>query len=306
LYGLDLTAGCGHGCLFCHIRGSARYPGDRRLLFDPATTERVRLALDRLSVPPRRIVLSPHSDPLPPDRDVRAEALRILDLLRDRAIPVLVMTRGRISRPFVSCLSRNPGLARVAVGWITMNRRLSRALEPAAAPPDARLRGLTRLVEAGVPVEARLEPLIPGLTDTRDNVMPLLERLARAGVREVVVHYLFLHPSMTDSLMAGLSEFGRAEQVTDEFEGGPAFSLGTLGQTKHLPLETRRQGLARLLAWGAEFGLQVRTGHSQNPDFPQIPVIDKAPSASMGSKGGRVGQGREGFFRSARSVTSST
>lgn len=281
IYGLDLTAGCGHGCAYCHIRGSVRYPGESKVLFDPATNERLVDALAKLPKPPARVVLSPNSDPLPPDRDVRAEALRIVRTLLERGIPVQIMTRGRIGRSMVELLARHPNLVRVAVGLFTLQRGLAGALEPRAAWPEVRLRGLARLVLEGVPVEARVEPLIAGLTDTRENLAPLFEELARVGVGDVIAHYLFLLPAMEGPLQQALGQFGWSEKVFEDYGQGPSFAVGSIGMTRHLPVETRRVGLARLLAWGAEFGLTIRTGQAQNPDLPKFETLTRpaAPKA---------------------------
>src|SRR5437588_771995 len=75
VFGLDLTAGCVHGCAFCHIRGASRFPGEGRILFDPRVPARLPAALDSLAEPPRLVVLSPASDPLPPVRAVREATL---------------------------------------------------------------------------------------------------------------------------------------------------------------------------------------------------------------------------------------
>jgi DNA repair photolyase len=69
-----------------------------------------------------------------------------------------VLTRGRVPPALVEVLAAAPGRCRVAVGLTSLDRGLVRRLEPLAAPPRVRLRGLARLIEAGVRVEARLEP----------------------------------------------------------------------------------------------------------------------------------------------------
>src|SRR5438045_3616852 len=69
-FGIDLTAGCPHGCRFCYIRGLSRYPGEGRVLFDPHVARRLVPELNALAEPPRQVVLSPASDPLPPVRAV--------------------------------------------------------------------------------------------------------------------------------------------------------------------------------------------------------------------------------------------
>ncbi|CAN5846291.1 hypothetical protein BH23PLA1_BH23PLA1_01150 [soil metagenome] len=270
IYGIDLTAGCGHACSFCHVRGSALFPGEGRILFDPSVVEQVEGALDELPSPPRLIVLSPWSDPLPPIRAVREVTLRLTRRLLERGLEVLTITRGRVPKELITLLAEHRDRARVAIGLTTLSRPLARVLEPLAPAPGARLKGFDRLVQAAVPVEIRLEPLIPGLTDTRENLAPMFRELARIGARRVVAHYLFQHPAILSPLKEALGPLGHSERLTDDFEGGPVFPVGSLGLVKHYPRETRREGLARLIAWGAEHGLIVETGSAQNPDLPRL------------------------------------
>jgi hypothetical protein len=182
----------------------------------------------------------------------------------------------------VELLARRPDLVRVAVGIFTRERGLSEALEPLAARPEVRLAGLVRLVHEGVPVEARVEPLIAGLTDTRENLAPLFDRLSRIGVTDVITHYLFLLPAMEGPTKQALAPYGWSEKLIEDFNDGPAFAVGSIGTTRHLPVDVRRAGLARLLSWGAEFGLNVSTGQAQNPDLPRLESV-----ARVGASKGR-------------------
>jgi DNA repair photolyase len=279
LYGLDLTAGCALGCSFCYVRGTARDPGPGRLLFDPEVAALIGPALDAMGRPPRRVVLSPSSDPLPPIREVRDASIRVMETLLGRGIEVVLMTRGRVTRDVVSLLASAPGLVHVAVGVATLGRSLSRLLEPMAPPGRSRLKGIGRLIEAGVPVEVRLEPLMPALTDTRENLRPLFRELGRVGVRDVLAHYAFLQPAIIPSLREALAPLGHSERLVDLYEGGPVFSVGEAGATKHLPLDARREGLARVISLGAEAGLIVRTGPGQNPDLPRLEPSTPPPQA---------------------------
>ncbi|QDV35783.1 SPL family radical SAM protein [Tautonia plasticadhaerens] len=292
LFGLDLTAGCALGCSFCYVRGTVRDPGPGRLLFDPDVSSLVGPALDAMERPPARVVLSPSSDPLPPIREVREATLRVIETLLGRGIGVVLMTRGRVTRDVVRLLRSAPGLCRAAVGVSTLGRTLSRALEPMAPPGRARLAGIARLIEADVPVEVRLEPLIPALTDTRENLRPLFRELGRIGARDVLAHYAFLQPAVIPSLREALAPLGHSERLVDLYEGGPVFSLGEAGATKHLPLDARRDGLARVISWGAESGLIVRTGSSQNPDLPRLDPSTPPPSQPAPPRRTEKGRGR--------------
>jgi DNA repair photolyase len=282
VYGIDLTAGCGHDCVYCPARFSSRPSVGARLPFDPFTTEALTAALAQRSGEVRTIVLSPLSDPLQPYRPARAEAARVARVVLERGIELVIMTRGRFSRRLIELLGAYPGQARVALGMTSLRKPLVRALEPRAASPWGRIRDVKALVRAGVPLEIRLEPLIPELTDTRENLAPLFRALGHAGASRVVAHYLFMHPAVAGSLEAALTGFGIHEALQHAFEQGPQVSVGSLGTVRNLPVEIRRDGLARIKAWGAEFGLSVTTGATQNPDLPKSEPARK-PEAEGGS-----------------------
>jgi len=283
LYGLDLSAGCGVACPFCHIQGSARDPGPGRILFDPRVAERIGSELDSMAEPPERVVLSPGSDPLPPDRTIRAATLRVIERLRARGIAVELMTRGRVTKDIARALSPDPADCRAAVALTTLDRTLSRTLEPQAPVPAFRLKGIETLLGQNVPVEIRLEPLILGLTDTAENLRPLFRALAKLGVRSVTAHSLFLQTAMTRPLQDALAPLGLAEKLIDDYDRGPVFSIGSIGATKHLPLSVRKAGLGAVIALGSEFGLSVVTGRGQNPDLPVIGGGARPTSPEPGS-----------------------
>ena len=266
-FGIDLTAGCLVDCPFCHVRASSFFPGEGRVLFDPATADRLAEELKGFHELPRRVVLSPTSEPLPPCRIIRRETGRVIDLLLDRGIDVVLVTRGRIDRKTIARFAKSLDRVRVAVPFVSLDWTLHRALEPHAARPEVRIRQIARLIDAGVPVEARLEPIIARLNDSREALGPLFRALASIGVRDVLAHHLFIIPAMLEPLQKALAPFGLAERLSEDYRGGPVFSLGSLGATKHLPLDRRRESLARVSALAAESGILIQTGASQNPDF---------------------------------------
>mgnify|MGYP000997209074 CR=1 FL=1 len=271
IYGVDLTLGCGHFCRWCHVREAPAPMGRGRLLYDPRLAERLVDRLDSLAETPRAVCLSPRSDPFPPSREIVRVAEEVLNVLLEREIPVIVMTRGRIPRRLIESLAARSHLVRFAIGLSTLNRSISETLEPGAATPRARLRNVKRVLQAGLTCELRLEPLIPDWTDTRENLIPVFAALRELGVRELITHYLFLHPAMQEPFQAAIEPLGWKERLDDLYRGGPVFTLGSAGATKHLPLEARRTRLARVVAWAAEQGLSIRTGTAQNPDLSSHP-----------------------------------
>lgn len=272
LYGVDLTVGCGHGCRWCHVRQAPATAGRGRLLYDPRLAERLVDRLDSLSEKPRAVCLSPRSDPFPPGREIARVTEEVINVLLERDIRVIVMTRGSVPRRLIESLASRGDLVRFVIGLTTLNRSISDVLEPSAATPRARLRNVKRILQAGIACELRLEPLIPDWTDTRENLLPVFVALRELGVRELTTHYLFLHPAMQEPFQETIEPLGWKERLDDLYRGGPLFTLGSVGATKHLPLEARRAGLARISAWAAEQGLSIRTGAAQNPDLSCHPL----------------------------------
>jgi DNA repair photolyase len=291
VYGVDLTAGCAHQCVYCPVRNAGRADDLGRLPFDPFTAEGVDAALGEGLADTHTIVLGPLSDPLPPIRQVRAEAVRVAEIVLNRGLKLLILTRGRFPKRLIDLLAAHREQSRVALGLFSHDKALVRRFEPFAASPAGRLRDIARLTDRGVPVEVRLEPLIPDLTDTRDNLIPLFRRLRDAGATQVVVHYMFMHKSVAEPLRAALADAEAAERLSAAFADGPMLTIGSMGTVRNLPRATRQDGLARVMAWGADFGLTVSTGAAQNPDLPQ-----SQPGRSPGSRGA-AGAGRVGALR---------
>lgn len=100
-----------------------------------------------------------------------------LEVLREARHPVAIVTKGALIRRDLDILAEmaSLGLVRVGVSVTTLDAGLSRSMEPRAPSPARRLRMITDLAGAGVPVRVMASPLIPGLTDSE------LEEILEAG-----------------------------------------------------------------------------------------------------------------------------
>jgi len=63
--------------------------------------------------------------------------------------------------------------------------RRARRIEPRAPTPDARLRAIARLHDAGVAVSVNCMPVLPGITDHPRDLEALVERVAEAGASHI-------------------------------------------------------------------------------------------------------------------------
>ncbi len=74
--------------------------------------------------------------------------------------------------------------------------RYQARFEPCAATPDESLANIERLVSVGIVPEARIDPVIPFVTDAKASFETLFRELAARGVRKAMISYLHLRPAI--------------------------------------------------------------------------------------------------------------
>jgi pyruvate-formate lyase-activating enzyme len=265
--GLDLVKGCVHRCGFCTARAYANAPGDEVVFLYTGTTEILETELAAQASSLRAVLLCPSTDPFPPLAEVQAETCRLIPVLARHGVQAWLMTRGYIRPAALKIVAAYQKHLKITIPLITMDRALQRTLEPLTAPPRMRLRQIRRLRELGIAVQVALDPLLPGLTDTRENLTSLLDALERIGVTSVTAGYLFLRPRMQENLVAALRPFGFDDQVIDAYAGGPILEAGEITPARFLPKSRRQRGYAALMALAADRGITIRISALSNPDF---------------------------------------
>ena len=73
----------------------------------------------------------------------------------------------------------------IHVSLITVDRDLARRIEPRAPTPEARLRAIKRLRDAGIDVGVNVMPILPGITDSPAQLDELVGRIAATGATHI-------------------------------------------------------------------------------------------------------------------------
>ena len=94
----------------------------------------------------------------------------------------------------------------IHVSLITADPVLARKLESRSPVPAARLRGLRKLVEAGVNAGLIIAPVLPGITDDVAHLDALFAAARAAGARFVHAGALRLYPAVRDRFLPLLGE----------------------------------------------------------------------------------------------------
>ena len=264
---VNLTAGCAHGCLYCYARGYPTYPGDGKVLVYADTAARLRDELARKRKLPQAVYFSPSSDLFQPVPLVLDLAYDILSMLFERGVGAAILTKGAIPERHMRLLEAHAPLVRAQVGLNTLDARLARLFEPGAPAPAARLAQVRRLAAAGIETQARLDPILPGLTDTAEALAPLCASLAAAGVKEIAASMLFLRGAIARSLTR-LADAAARDAILARFAAREHLRIRAENSTVYaLPAADRRRTYALLAEIAAHHGLAVRVCGCKNPDL---------------------------------------
>jgi DNA repair photolyase len=183
--------GCEHGCSYCFARPTHAYMGlspgldfESRLF---AKTNAAELLEQELSAPgyePRTIAIGTNTDAYQPIEKTHRIMREVLSVLSKFNHPVGIVTKGALVTRDIDILApmAAKGLAKVAISVTTLDRKLSRAMEPRASTPDKRLDAIRQLSSAGIPVTVLNAPIIPGLNES--EIEGILEAAKAAGASE--------------------------------------------------------------------------------------------------------------------------
>lgn len=166
--------GCSHGCIYCFARPSHAYLGlspgldfETKLFYKADAVKILEGELAKPKYVCKPIALGINTDGYQP-LEKRLEITRgILAVLTRCRHPVTIVTKSALVLRDIDLLAdlAKDRLVQVMLSITSLSNDIKRTLEPRAASPQARLRVVRQLAEAGVPVGILLAPVIPAITD---------------------------------------------------------------------------------------------------------------------------------------------
>jgi DNA repair photolyase len=265
---VNLTAGCAHECRYCYARGYLTHPGDGKVTFYTNTLSKLREELHRKRKKPTTVYFSPSSDPFQPVPEILNMAYDVFKFLLESEIGVTFVTKGLIPERHRTLLAAHAPLVQGRIGLITLDPEVAAAFEPGAAAPKVRLAQAAELVGDSVTIEARLDPILPGVTDGADCLGSLCDALARIGVRTMAASVLFLRPAVVGSLRRHIKDTLMLRRLLDRFSDSEAMAIhAENSRVRAIPASARLEIIDRLKSVATRYGLEVLVCACKNPDI---------------------------------------
>jgi DNA repair photolyase len=166
--------GCSHGCVYCFARPTHAYLGlspgldfETKLFYKADAVKILESELAKPKYVCKPIALGINTDGYQP-LEKRLEVTRgILGVLARCRHPLTIVTKSALVVRDIDLLASlaKDRLVSVMLSVTSMSSEIKRTLEPRTASPEARLRVIRQLSEAGIPVGVLVAPVIPAITD---------------------------------------------------------------------------------------------------------------------------------------------
>jgi DNA repair photolyase len=214
-YTINAYRGCSHACNFCFARPTHEY-----LNLDPATDfDRVIVvkinAVEKLraELAPRRwqgdhIAMGTNTDPYQRAEGKYRLTQGIIEVLGEAGNPFSILTKGTLvlrdlDRLVEAARRTEVGLC-FSIG--TLDEDVWRATEPGTPHPRKRVEAVARLNEAGIPCGVLVAPILPGLSDRREQLDDVVRACVDAGATSISPVLLHLRPGVKEHYLGWLAD----------------------------------------------------------------------------------------------------
>ncbi len=198
-YSINVYRGCEHGCTYCYARPTHEYLGfnagidfETKIMVKHDAPELLRKAFDARSWKPQVIAMSGNTDCYQPAERQFKITRRVLEVMLEYRNPVGIITKNALVMRDIDILSEMAKLNLVAVFHTinSLDKELTRKMEPHTATPARKLLSIERLTNAGVPCGVMIGPIIPGLND--HEIFPILKAASEHGAKSAGYNMLRL------------------------------------------------------------------------------------------------------------------
>lgn len=184
-YNINLYRGCCHGCIYCDSRSECYQIDDFDTVRGKKNAPEILRDELRRKVRSGVVGMGAMSDPYNPFERTERLTEKALMLIDAYGFGVTVDTKSSlIARDiplYKQIAEHSPVLCKMTV--TAAEDSLSRLIEPNVSPSSERFAALEKLSAAGLFTGIVMNPILPFITDTPENILSIVRGAAEAGVR---------------------------------------------------------------------------------------------------------------------------
>ena len=211
---LNPYMGCVHRCTYCYVRAyekRADRPSDERygrsIRIKTNVAQVLRHELHKRSWRRENVAIGAATDPYQPAEGRYRLTRSCLEVLSAAHNPFGLITRGPMIVRDVDVLQEASRRAEVQINVSipTVDLDVWRRTEPGTAPPQQRLRAIRTLIDAGVRVNVSMAPILPGISDSPQQMEDVIRAARDAGALAVWANLLHLRAGTREHFLSHLA-----------------------------------------------------------------------------------------------------
>ncbi|WP_291962966.1 PA0069 family radical SAM protein [Maribacter sp.] len=187
-YSMNMYQGCEHGCIYCYARNAHEFWGysagldfERKILVKHDAPKLLEAKLKSKSWKATTIVMSGNTDCYQPAEKEFQLTRKCLEIFLKYRHPVGIITKNALILRDLDILKElnEYGLIGVNISVTSLSEETRRILEPRTTTIKKRLEAIRVLSENGIPVNAMLAPIIPGINS--HEILNLAKAVSESG-----------------------------------------------------------------------------------------------------------------------------
>jgi DNA repair photolyase len=211
---INAYRGCSHACTYCFARPTHEYLGlgigedfDRRIVVKINAVERLRAELRSARWAGDSIAMGTNTDPYQRCEGKYRLTRGLIEVLGQAANPFSVLTKSALVLRDVDVLTAAARRAEVRVNFSigTLDEAVWRATEPGTPHPLRRVDAVRQLNEAGIPCGVLIAPVLPGVSDSTEQLEQVVTACVEAGAVSLSTIYLHLRPGVREHFLGWLA-----------------------------------------------------------------------------------------------------
>jgi len=206
--------GCSIDCSFCYVKGFnwgyfKAFFEDKIVTICKDFDKKVAEQLDTINVASCGY-LSPVTDPFQLLNLKYKLSEKILKEFISKNIPIEFITKEKIPNEAIEIISQQPhSFGQVSI--LTLNENLRKILIPGGTETKELLNNLRRLSQAGIYTVCRIDPILPYITDKRQNLKDLILAVIDAGANHLISSCLDIPKLIYDYIIQNIKQnFGNS------------------------------------------------------------------------------------------------
>ena len=214
-YTVNPYRGCSHACVYCFARPSHEYLNlnrgsdfDTKIVVKVNAVECIKAELRSPRWRGDLVALGTNTDPYQPCEGRYRLTRGIIEALTDAGNPFSIVTKSTLVARDIDVLAHaaRSGGVHVDISVGCLDRDVWRATEPHTPSPQRRLAAVTALGDAGVSCGVFVAPVLPGISDSDDQLDRLARACVEAGARSITTVPLHLRSGVREHYLSWLHD----------------------------------------------------------------------------------------------------